>query len=249
MHRLSCEADATHHGAAHGSLKVSRCRRILRNSGISENSRISSISFELRTARRTLHYTRSPHFSVRSARRRCDRPYPRNQRHHHRPVMLKRSCRGSCGCSAAGSWGFVPGCAKLGFVAVNGGFCFMVDRARRVMLTLTSKVWRRQSSSYLSRNFSTYISKLLCDGTPHISTASTGIALVVRLRSSSSAACFASLAVHLEIAHLKQHDVVRVGFLEISRSEPVLAVHAPPPFPAGSGRSAPFPQGGEKRSF
>ena len=33
-------------------------------------------------------------------------------------------------------------CAKLGFVCVNGGFCFMVDRAQRVNLTLTSKVWR-----------------------------------------------------------------------------------------------------------
>ena len=33
-------------------------------------------------------------------------------------------------------------CAKLGFVCVNGGFCFMVDRAQRVNVTLTSKVWR-----------------------------------------------------------------------------------------------------------
>ena len=32
--------------------------------------------------------------------------------------------------------------AELGFVCVNGGFCFMVDRAQRVNVALTSKVRR-----------------------------------------------------------------------------------------------------------
>ena len=32
--------------------------------------------------------------------------------------------------------------AKLRFLYVDGGFCFMVDRAQRVNVALTSKVWR-----------------------------------------------------------------------------------------------------------
>ena len=33
-------------------------------------------------------------------------------------------------------------CAKLGFVCVNGGLCFMVNGAQGVDAALTSKVWR-----------------------------------------------------------------------------------------------------------
>ena len=32
--------------------------------------------------------------------------------------------------------------AKLRFISIDGGFCFMVDRAQRVNVALTSKVWR-----------------------------------------------------------------------------------------------------------
>ena len=32
--------------------------------------------------------------------------------------------------------------AELCFLRVDGGFCFMVDRAQRVNMALTSKVWR-----------------------------------------------------------------------------------------------------------
>ena len=32
--------------------------------------------------------------------------------------------------------------AELRFIGIDGGFCFMVDRAQRVNVALTSKVWR-----------------------------------------------------------------------------------------------------------
>ena len=32
--------------------------------------------------------------------------------------------------------------AELCFISIDGGFCFMVDRAQRVNVALTSKVWR-----------------------------------------------------------------------------------------------------------
>ena len=32
--------------------------------------------------------------------------------------------------------------AELCFISIDGGFCFMVDRAQRVNVVLTSKVWR-----------------------------------------------------------------------------------------------------------
>ena len=32
--------------------------------------------------------------------------------------------------------------AELRFISIDGGFCFMVDRAQRVNVALTSKVWR-----------------------------------------------------------------------------------------------------------
>ena len=35
-----------------------------------------------------------------------------------------------------------PICTELRFISIDGGFCFMVDRAQRVNVALTSKVWR-----------------------------------------------------------------------------------------------------------
>ena len=53
--------------------------------------------------------------------------------------LLHRGLNLLCGGVAEHS---CPICTELRFVCVDGGFCFMVDRAQRVNVTLTSKVWR-----------------------------------------------------------------------------------------------------------
>ena len=107
-------------------------------------------------------------------------------------------------------------CAKLGFVCVNGGFRLMVNGAQGIDAALTSKV-RRCGNGYIvfAPQFLHIVLQIVRRNAAHSNTASAGYRSCGKVEVKQLHRLFCVLAVNLkEIAHLKQHDVVRMGFLD-----------------------------------
>ena len=107
-------------------------------------------------------------------------------------------------------------CAKLGFVCVNGGFRLMVNGAQGIDAALTSKV-RRCGNGYIvfAPQFLHIVLQIVRRNAAHSNTASAGYRSCGKVEVKQLRRLFCVLAVNLkEIAHLKQHDVVRVSFLD-----------------------------------
>ena len=106
-------------------------------------------------------------------------------------------------------------CAKLGFVCVNGGLCFMVNGAQGIDATLGAGFLCCGNGHIVLVPQFLYISlQTVCRNTAHLHTASTGDIAGGQVHIQQIRRLFCILAIQLkEIPHLKQHEVVRVGFL------------------------------------
>ena len=106
-------------------------------------------------------------------------------------------------------------CAKLGFVCVNGGLCFMVNGAQGIDATLGAGFLCCGNGHIVLVPQFLYISlQTVCRNTAHGNTASAGDVAGSEIDFKQFRRLFCVLAIQLkEIPHLKQHEVVRVGFL------------------------------------
>ena len=106
-------------------------------------------------------------------------------------------------------------CAKLGFVCVNGGLCFMVNGAQGIDATLGAGFLCCGNGHIVLVPQFLYISlQTVCRYAAHLHTPGAGDVAGSEIHIQQLRRLFCVLTVQLkEIAHLKQHEVIRVGFL------------------------------------